>query len=117
MKYLKQFLIITAITFIGEIIKYVLPFPVPASIYGMVIMFLALVSGILKLDDGKETSDFLIKIMPVRFISAGAGIIDSFSELYPILLKVSIITVVTIITVMVVTGHVTQFVIGKDKKI
>ncbi|MEE1009580.1 MAG: CidA/LrgA family protein [Agathobacter sp.] len=116
MKYLKQFLIITAITFIGEIIKYVLPFPVPASIYGMVIMFLALVSGILKLDDVKETSDFLIKIMPVMFISAGVGLIDSFSVLYPILLKVSIITVVTIITVMVVTGHVTQFVIGKDKK-
>lgn len=116
MKYLKQFLIITAITFIGEIIKYVLPFPVPASIYGMVIMFLALVSGILKLDDVKETSDFLIKIMPVMFIPAGVGLIDSFSVLYPILLKVSIITVVTIITVMVVTGHVTQFVIGKDKK-
>lgn len=116
MKYLKQFLIITAITFIGEIIKYVLPFPVPASIYGMVIMFLALVSGILKLDDVKETSDFLIKIMPVMFIPAGVGLIDSFSVLYPILLKVSIITVVTIITVMVVTGHVTQFVIGKEKK-
>ena len=82
----------------------------------MVIMFLALVSGILKLDDVKETSDFLIKIMPVMFISAGVGLIDSFSVLYPILLKVSIITVVTIITVMVVTGHVTQFVIGKDKK-
>lgn len=39
MKYLKQFLIILAISMIGEILKYLLPLPVPASIYGMLILF------------------------------------------------------------------------------
>ena len=34
MKYLHQFLLILAISFMGELLKEVLPFPVPASIYG-----------------------------------------------------------------------------------
>ena len=39
MKLLRQFLIILAISFVGEALKYLLPLPVPASIYGMVILF------------------------------------------------------------------------------
>ena len=42
MKYIKQFILILAISFVGELLKYLLPLPVPASIYGMVCMFLAL---------------------------------------------------------------------------
>ena len=34
MKYLRQFMIILLFSFLGELLKYVLPFPVPASIYG-----------------------------------------------------------------------------------
>lgn len=68
MKYLKQFLIILAISFIGEILKYIVPLPIPASIYGMVIMFICLQTKILKLDDVKSVGKFLIEIMPVMFI-------------------------------------------------
>ncbi|RAZ95809.1 CidA/LrgA family protein, partial [Klebsiella oxytoca] len=47
MKYLKQFLIILVISFIGEVLKALLPLPVPASIYGMVILFVCLVTGVI----------------------------------------------------------------------
>ena len=50
MKILKQFLIILAISFVGEILKYILPLPVPASIYGMVILFIGLLTGLIPLD-------------------------------------------------------------------
>ena len=49
MKYIKQFILILAISFAGELRKYLLPLPVPASIYGMVLMFLALLTGVIKL--------------------------------------------------------------------
>ena len=49
MKLLKQFLIILAISFVGEILKYLLPLPVPASIYGMVILFIGLLTGLYRL--------------------------------------------------------------------
>jgi holin-like protein len=67
MKYVKQFLIIMGVSFIGEGLYYLIPLPIPASIYGLVIMLALLLSKKLKLDAVKETADFLIKIMPIMF--------------------------------------------------
>lgn len=111
MKYLKQFLIIILVSFIGEILKEIIPFPVPASIYGMIIMFACLRSGIIKEEQVCGTGDFLIEIMPVMFIPAAAGLMDSWDILKPVLLPVSVITVVSTVIVMAVSGKVTQFVL------
>ena len=81
MKYLKQFLIILVISLIGEILNKLLPLPVPASIYGMVILFAGLLSGIIKLESVKEAGSFLIEIMPVMFIPAGVGLMSSWLNL------------------------------------
>ena len=116
MKYIKQFLIIISISFIGEILKYILPFPIPASIYGMAVLFTGLMTGIIKLDSVKETGKFLIEIMPVMFIPAGVGIMTSWGLLKPILVPVCIITVVTIVTVMAATGWVSQCIIRMNKE-
>lgn len=116
MKYIKQFLIILAISFIGELLKYLLPFPIPASIYGMAVLFTGLMTGIIKLESVKETGKFLIEIMPVMFIPAGVGIMTSWGLLKPILVPVCIITVVTIVTVMAATGRVSQCIIRMSKE-
>lgn len=116
MKYVKQFLIIMAISLIGELLKFLLPFPIPASIYGMVLLFVGLVTGLIRLESVKETGKFLIEIMPVMFIPAGVGLLTSWGTLQPILLPVSIITVVTIVTVMSATGLVSQTIIRKKGK-
>ena len=116
MKYIKQFMIILAISFIGELLKYLLPLPVPASIYGMVLMFLALLTGVLKLEQVRETGKFLIEIMPLMFIPAGVGLMSSWGTLKPLLFPVAVITVATIVTVMVASGHTAQFILKKEKK-
>lgn len=116
MKYIKQFLIIISISFIGEILKYILPFPIPASIYGMAVLFTGLMTGIIKLESVKETGKFLIEIMPVMFIPAGVGIMTSWGLLKPILVPVCIITVVTVVTVMAATGRVSQCIIRMNKE-
>lgn len=116
MKYLKQFLLILAISFLGELFKYILPFPIPASIYGMGIMFAGLMTGVIKLSQVHETGTFLIEIMPVMFIPAGVGLMTSWGVLKPVLLPVCIITVVTIITVMAATGLLSQRIIRHKPK-
>ena len=78
MKYLKQFLIILVISLVGELMNKFIPLPVPASIYGMVILFAGLLTGLIKLDAVKEAGRFLIEIMPVMFIPAGVGLISSW---------------------------------------
>lgn len=116
MKYINQFLIILLISFLGEILKCLFPLPIPASIYGMIILFLGLMTKVIKLESVKETGKFLIEIMPIMFIPAGVGLMTTWGGLQPILLPVSIITAVTIITVMVATGWVSQIIIRKSGK-
>ncbi len=115
MKYIKQCLIILVISFIGELLKYILPLPIPASIYGMVLLFTGLMTGLIKLDAVKETGTFLIEIMPLMFIPAGVGLMTSWGTLKAIIVPVSIITVITIITVMISTGWVSQAIIRKSR--
>ena len=113
MKFIRQFLIILAISLVGEILKYILPLPIPASIYGMAILFAGLMSGLIKLDAVRETGKFLIEIMPLMFIPAGVGLMDSWGNLLP----VAIITIVTNITVMGSTGLLSQWVIRRGRKL
>lgn len=116
MKYLKQFFIILMISFLGEGVKALLPLSIPASIYGLVIMFLVLKTGVIRLEQVKDTADFLIEIMPVMFLPAAVGLIDAWGVLEPILVPVLLVTVVTTVLVMAVSGRITQWVIRLQEK-
>lgn len=116
MKYIKQFLLILLFCALGELLRFLLPLPVPASVYGLVLLLAALMSGVVKLEQVEKTADFLVEIMPVMFIPAGVGLLNSWGVLKPIWVPVAVITVLTTVIVMVVTGRITQFVIRKDRK-
>ena len=113
MKYLKQFGIILWISFLGEILHYVLPLPVPASIYGILLMLLCLKFHIVKLIDVKETSKFLIEIMPVMFIPAAVGLMNVWDVIKPSCIQYLIIVVVSTVVVMVTAGWITQFILRR----
>ncbi|MDE7478699.1 MAG: CidA/LrgA family protein [Lachnospiraceae bacterium] len=113
MRFVKQFCIILFISFLGEILHAIIPLPIPASVYGLILMLLALCTGILQLKQVKETADFLIEIMPVMFIPAAVGLLDSWPALQPIWVPVVLITILTTVIVMAVTGQVTQCMIRR----
>ena len=116
MKLIRQFGIILAITFDGEVLKGLLPLPIPVSIYGLLLMLVLLITGILPLEAVQDAGKFLIEIMPVLFVPAAVGLLDSWPSLQAVLLPVSVITVVTTIFVMAVSGLVTQAVIRRERK-
>lgn len=116
MKYVRQFLIILLISALGELLHALLPLPIPASVYGLILMLAALMTGVLKLNQVEKTADFLIEIMPVMFIPAGVGLLNAWGVLKPVWVPVTVITILTTIIVMVITGRVTQSVIRKEKK-
>ncbi len=111
MKYLFQFMIIAIISFAGELLNYLIPLPVPASVYGVVIMFLCLLTGIIKLEKISEASDFLLSIMPVLFVPAAVNLITVFDDIKGSLVQIIIITIVSTVVVMAVTGVVSQMII------
>ena len=113
MKFLRQFMIILLLSFLGEVLKMFIPLPISASVYGLVLMLVCLMTGVLKTSQVKEAAFFLIEIMPVMFIPAAAGLIDSWKVLQPLLLPILVITVVITIFVMVVTGKIAQMIAQK----
>jgi holin-like protein len=115
MKYLLQFWIILLFSFLGELLHYLIPLQIPASIYGLLLLFAALCTGIVKLPQIKETAKFLIEIMPLLFVPAGVGLLGSWGVLQPILVPVLVIMVVSTVLVMGISGRVTQLVIRRGK--
>lgn len=111
MKLVRQFLIIASISFLGEGLRALIPFPIPASVYGLILMFTALCLGIVKPRQVNDAARFLIEIMPVMFIPAAVGLLESWETLRPVILSVGVITVVSTVVVMAVTGYATQGVI------
>ena len=117
MKKIQEFLIILLISFIGEMLSILIPLPVPGSVYGLVLMLLALIFKIIKIDQVRGTSKFLIEIMPIMFIPAGVGLMISFETLKPILLEVVVITIITTILVMGVSGAIAQLIVSRKNNI
>ena len=115
MKYLFQFLIIVAISFMGELLHYFISLPIPASIYGIILLFAALQLGWIKVRQIREVSTWLIAIMPALFIPSAVGLVKSWDILSQSLVKYSVITFVSTLVVMGLTGLATQYVIRQSK--
>ncbi len=116
MKYMKQFCLIMFISFLGEVLHHYLPLPIPSSIYGLVILFVGLMTGVVKLSHVEETGRFLIEIMPLMFIPAAVGLLESWGILAPIWIPIVGITLITTVIVMIVSGKITQFVIRLENQ-
>ncbi len=116
MKYVRQFLWILLFSFAGELLKYWIPLPVPASIYGLLLLLLALLTGIVHLEMVKETARFLIEIMPLMFIPAAVELLESWGALKGILIQISITTLVSTVLVMGVSGRVTQHLLWRRRR-
>ena len=116
MRYVKQLGVILAVSFVGEVLNGVIPLPVPAGIYGIVILFLLLLLKVLPLSAVEGTADFLIEIMPLMFIPAAAGLIDSWVNIKSSVVVYVAITILSTVVVMGVSGAVTQLVIRMRKR-
>ena len=107
-KYIFQFARITAFCLAGEILAVVLPLPIPASVYGLLLMVAALKTGLLKLEQVRETGLFLTGIFPLLFVPAAAGVMELGSQLINLLLPAVLAIVPITALVMAVTGMVAQ---------
>lgn len=110
MKILRQLVIILAFSFLGEILSKGLNLPIPGSVIGLVLLFIALLSGIVKPKDIDVVADFLIDNLAFFFIPAAVGLIVTFYLIKDIWISIFLITCITTVLVMVVTGRTVQFV-------
>lgn len=115
MKYVRQILIIFTAAFLGELMRRLLPLPVPASIYGFVLLFGALCFRAVKPEHIQETAALLIELMPLLLVAPAAATLPYFNALMPVLAQ--FLATVTISTAVIfgTAGRVTQFVIRRAR--
>ena len=116
MKYLTQFLRILAFTLAGELLQRLVPLPIPASVYGLVLLFAALNTGLVKLEQVKDAGGFLISILPILFVSPAVGILDNWEAIRGALIPILALTLLSTILTFGIAGRATQAMMGKEEK-
>ena len=113
MKYLRQFGLVLLFSLLGELCRFLIPFPIPASIYGMILLFIALACKLVKVEAVKETGSFLVSMLPLLFVVTTVGLMGCWSLIRDKLPQLAILVVVTTVVTFGVSGILTK-VLRKD---
>ena len=116
MIFLHAFAIVLCFSFAGEVCNRLIPLPVPASVWGMGLLFAGLLTGLVKKEWVKPASSFLIEIMPMLFIPAVAALPAVWPQLQPVILPVTAIALLTTLGVMAACGHAAQWALKKERR-
>ena len=113
MKYLSQFLIIMGFTFAGEALQRLIPAGIPASVWGLALLFLALCLKIVKVEQVKDVGGFLSSLLPVLFVGPTVSIVDHWALIKPQLLAIALLLLASTMLTFGISGGITQVLSGK----
>lgn len=117
MKYLMQFGIIAVFYYIGEVLNSLIDLPIPATVYGLALMFIALCTGVIKLEQVEDAATTLLSMMPIMFAPAGVGMLTVLGVLKESGVGIVVTSIVTTFTTLLVTGHTCQLLLKlRDKR-
>lgn len=108
MKYLTQFIIIMGFTLLGEALQRLIPLPIPASVYGLLLLFSALCLKVVKLEQVKEAAGFLTSILPILFVSPAVGIVEDWALIREDLLAILLLLVASTALAFGIAGRTAQ---------
>ena len=115
MKYISQFLYILLFTLLGELLQALIPIPIPAAIYSIILLLIALSTGLLKEEKVADAASFLISLLPLLFIAPTVKILQYWGLIAPWLAQICIIVVISTFLVFTVSGLITQW-LGRKKE-
>lgn len=116
MKYFSQIVYIVLFSLAGELLQALIPLPIPAAIYGLALMLAALATGILKLEQVQETSDFLISIMPILYVPICVRVLEYWGIISENAAAIFIISIVSTVIVFGISGRLTQRFMQRKRK-
>lgn len=114
--YMKQSALIFGFTLLGEALSRLIPLPIPAAVYGLVLLFLALCLKLVKVENVNKVSDFLLTILPILFVSPIVNLIESWGILAPHVIPIALLVLSSTILVFAVAGLVSQAFCRKEDK-
>lgn len=116
MKYLTQFLTILGFALLGEILQRIVPLPIPASVYGIALLFAALCLKWVKVEQVKDTGAFLTSILPILFVSPAVGIVEDWGLIREDLAAILLLLTGSTVLTFGISGRITQAIVKKEGK-
>lgn len=114
MNYLKQFSIILCFSFAGELLSRIIPVPVPAAVWGIVLLFLGLATHLVPLSAVRDAGTFLTKIMPVLFVAPAVDLMDCWDLVRDNWIGIALVVVLSTVITFAVSGRICQGLIRKE---
>ena len=112
-KYIRQMSVIFLFSFLGELCRFLIPYPIPASIYGMVLLFAALALKIVPVDAVIDSGKLLVSILSVLFVAPTVNIVASIDVIKNHIPAILVILIATTVFSLVVSGLVTQLLLRR----
>lgn len=119
MKYIRQMCVILVFSLLGEFCRAVIPLSIPASIYGMVLLFAAMKLKIVSKEGVRETGGFLVALLPLIFVVPAVGLLEDWRMIAGNAAAFGCLIIVSLILTFAVSGLVTQAFIrrkGREKE-
>src|SRR5690554_2375799 len=108
MKILFQLFILIVFTLLGELISYYLPFSFPGSLIGLILLFLALLLKLIKVDHIKEVACFLQKYMAFLFVPLAVGLMEYFDLISLHWVELVLVLIISTTITLIITALLAQ---------
>ena len=115
MKILRQAAIIAAVCAAAELIRYLVPLPIPASVYGLILMLLALLTGLIRPEQIETAADFLIAILPLLFVAPTVALVARLERLASLVVPILLLGIAGTALVIGLSGRAAQAVGRREK--
>ena len=109
MKYIRQFGIILLFSLAGDLCHAWIPLPIPASIYGMLLLLFAFAAKLLKVEAVRETGLFLVSLLPLLFVIPTVGLMGCWDVIRTDVFKIAVLIIVTTVITFGISGILTKF--------
>lgn len=111
-----QSVVIGAIILISKVIELLVPFTMPSSVIGLVLLFVALCLKIVKLEQVEKVGDALVDNIGLFFVPAGISVINSFELLKANFVLDILLIFISTVLLLLGTGWVTQLLLKFNPK-
>ncbi|WP_072446200.1 antiholin-like murein hydrolase modulator LrgA [Staphylococcus argenteus] len=105
-----QVIVIALVLFVSKIIESFMPIPMPASVIGLVLLFILLCTGAVKLGEVKKVGTTLTNNIGLLFVPAGISVVNSLGVISQAPFLIIGLIIVSTILLLICTGYVTQII-------
>lgn len=104
MKYIYQFCIIMIFVLLGQMCEHFIPLPIAGSVYGLILLFLSLVLGVVKLHMVEDVANWFQKTMALFFVAPAVAVIDIWADIADIWWILVLLMIAAYLVTMITTG-------------